>query len=1115
MKPDGPATTLAIPERLGRYRVTGKIADGSFATIYKGLDEELGRVVAIKLLQAQHSERVRQAFQEEAKILARLEHPSIVPIYDIGTSNEGTFFLVTKFVEGGDLRRRLKEGRVPLEQAVTYVASMARALHFAHEQGLVHRDVKPGNILLENGKRALLVDFGLALQERDFGTGPANVGTPLFMSPEQARREGHRVDGRSDIYSLGIVFYQLLTGQHPFHGESLDELLEFICNQEPLSPRQLDPTIPEEVERVWRKMTRKRASERYARAHEVGDDLEQWQARERARAQRGDADVRMVPRGLRSFERADADFFLKLVPGPRDRDGVPESLSFWLDRLESRAPEVAFTVGVLYGPSGCGKSSLVQAGLLPRLADHVVPIVIDATGQPAEDKLLLALRRHCPGLPAHIDLVECLCRIRNGEGLPANSKLLMVIDQFEQFLLARHQPGAQSFIDALRQCDGVRVQVLLLVRDDFWLGLSRFLRDLEVPLAEGENMALVDLFDPQHARLVLGEMGRAYGKLPDNLAECSPAQQQFLERAVATVAEEGKVFPVRLALFAEVMKNRAWTPDQLDHIGPGLGSIFIEQTFAGPAAPPAHRLHQRAASAVLRTLLPDEESASTKGQIRTQQELLDVSGYRYNSTAFAELMKILDQELRLVTPIADLDGNDETTCYRLTHDYLVPALRHWLNARRRQSHRGRVLLRLADRTAEWNLHPVRRHLPTLWEWLDVHLFTRRRDWTAPQQAMLRAANRFYGIRIGVFLVFLGLAGLLGLNLYRRIDVERNELRAGQIVEKVRSFHRSQLAGFAKEIEPYRPWVEPMLKQLIADPATPEDDRLHARLVLLGFDDEQVMPLTEYLLRADPDAVLEIRSALEPYRARVVPQLWRWADDTQRTPAERVRAACALAGLDSENPRWQRTAFHVVKDLFAENAFVIGEWLDALLPVRNALVPPFLARFHDEGHMAQQIVTCDALIAYAGQRPGFLEYLLLESNDLQLRRLWPAVEQHGEAASAFFEKVLNDSSRDGRPGEPAEFRQRARRQARAALALFLLQRPDSFWTLLRQREDPTLRTYLVHSVAGLPPESFLSRWPIETDPTARRALLFCLGSFEPDSIAPPRREEFVRMLTKAY
>jgi hypothetical protein len=210
--------------------------------------------------------------------------------------------------------------------------------------------------------------------------------------------------------------------------------------------------------------------------------------------------VRIVPKGLRSFDAADADFFLELLPGARDRDGLPDSLRFWKTRIESTDADGTFSVGLIYGPSGCGKSSLVKAGLLPRLAKAVTAVYIEATGEETEARLLKGLRRQLPDLWGQLDMVETLAMLRQGRFLQEGHKVLLVLDQFEQWLHAKRTEENTELVQALRQCDGGRLQAIVMVRDDFWLAVSRFLNALEVDLVQGRNVALVDLFDPRHAR---------------------------------------------------------------------------------------------------------------------------------------------------------------------------------------------------------------------------------------------------------------------------------------------------------------------------------------------------------------------------------------------------------------------------------------------------------------------------------------------------------------------------------------------------------------------------------------------------------------------------------------
>jgi serine/threonine-protein kinase len=338
-----------LPERFGRFRVLGELGRGAMGVVYRAEDETLGRVVAVKTMSLagptlQEREVHQARFLQEARAAAALAHPAIITIYEMGQEG-GSAYIAMELLEGRELRELIRDALVTSAEALRIMADAADGLAYAHEHGVVHRDIKPGNIMVLGDGRVKIMDFGIARFSEPMVKTQTGVllGSPQYMAPEQIL--GQPFDYRADLFALGLVLYEMLTGVKPFAGEDIPDLTFKVCNMVAAPPSHLVPQLPQMVDFIIARALKKKPEERYQSAADFARDLRaalpEVQAAGAAARERQDAqtvpqaplsassELRTMPLRdelleLRPSPRFDSSAALARLPvrGPRDPSGA-------------------------------------------------------------------------------------------------------------------------------------------------------------------------------------------------------------------------------------------------------------------------------------------------------------------------------------------------------------------------------------------------------------------------------------------------------------------------------------------------------------------------------------------------------------------------------------------------------------------------------------------------------------------------------------------------------------------------------------------------------------------------------------------------------------------------
>lgn len=988
----GGSHASSIPTELGRFHHIEVVKSGGFGVVCRAQDSQGGRVVALKF---PRPEKLRdqsdlKMFIDEANRAMELDHPGIVKTFAVEES-EGLLAIVQQFIDGSDLRS--EQANLSNHQRIaSLVAKIAEALGYAHRRGVYHRDLKPANILIDKQGNPYIADFGLAMHEREQLFLPKQrCGTPHYMPPEQVAGLTRRLDGRSDIWSLGVILYELLTKRRPFQGNNEQEIYDQIEHNDPRPPRQIDPTIDRELQRICLKCLERQQRDRYPTADDLAEDLLHWIAN--PTTDRPIAGQKFVSRGLRAYTSEDADFFLELLPGSRDRNGLPTSVKFWLNRILMPTPaDLVTPIGVIFGPSGSGKSSFVRAGLVPLLTPDVMAIVVDCSANDPESRLLRLLTERLVDVPNGIGLTDLCAGVSQGLWFPkAKSKVLIVLDQLEQRLNRGDDFMNAELTKALRYCDGQSLQALLLCRDDFLTYLSRFTDSLGSDLREGENAQAIDLFDRKHARKILLKFGQVFGQLPDQ-AELTEAHEEFLQAVIRGLATADYVVCVRLVMFAEMFRERPWTLAELNAVGgvSGIGEKFLDSTLGSESRDKRLRSQGPVAQIILAALLPPPGLDIRSGS-KTEQELRHLAGLETSPQLFAATLKSLDSQLKLISRVEAV-GSESTSdsvalpavVFQLTHDSLIGSIGGWLNRTSNRTRAGRASLRLRELASQVVPGQSPRYLPTHTEWLAWQWLLRNHKCSKTERVVWAAGQQRF-VRDFV----LGFAAVLTIGLigtwWNAQTVRRNrEDGIARAVDHLLSNQIAAVPAALAQLDEEPGLALPRLREIYNSQSPGSPSRIRAALGLGKSDPQACADLIAAVLTPEtlPDQLAIIANRLGSIPASE-PAVWSsiYSDSEQETH-RRFRAFVAevCQSQGTTKAEWETHGRFVAGALAGEPVASAPQWLELLQPAKAELLPHFQTLFAEAHPATEPTSLALGIVALSASKPAAAEYFLGRLND---------------------------------------------------------------------------------------------------------------------------------------
>jgi hypothetical protein len=616
------------------------------------------------------------------------------------------------------------------------------------------------------------------------------------------------------------------------------------------------------------------------------------------------------------------------------------------------------------------------------------------------------------------------------------------------------------------------------------------------------------------------EFGRGYRQLPPVPEPLDRDQDRFIDGAIDALLVDGKVVPVHLALFAEMVKSKDWTPSTLRILGGtvGIGAQFLNESFSASYAPASQRAHEDAARSVLKALLP-ALGTEIKAARQSRAELLTVSGYESDRSRFDMLMTILESDLKLISATESLDrtrsesnpASTEQTTYQLSHDFLVPSIREWLTARQRESFRGRLQQRLAEQASLWSPQKESRFLPNFWEWMLSRCLLRQKILSPTESQMLRAKDRQAAMTVGAVIVSVL---LLAFGIQRWQASSRIE----SLQEQLTTADAEQIPGIVHELFQYGSRAQNSLAFSVIQAADNSAAKFALQLAQLKWNSESEDDVLRYALQASsPETAMIAGLALVPYADKVTPKCWQFIDAavedgdglTRNRPVNddvKFRAAVLLAAIDppddaASRKRWSASSA-TISDLLTlgctkhpDSFRVLAK---AFQPAASVLIPQ-LSRslgMKQEDRSAGFAVSLIASFTDGDRKQQ--TQLCLDASDWQKELIVP--DRANLDVSALREAIRAASADNV---ETDEERSRIAHRSAMAAALFLSQ-PDQTnateaWDLLRRSAEitqNTTRSQLIRLLflSGVPLDRLITKLRDETDPGLQYALILAIGDY---------------------